>query len=186
MTFLNNEYREIITKAICGKGQKLSHEKKTISLTNQPSSILGCWIINHSYHAKKKSNQEIIVNGSYDVNIWYSFSDNTQTDVLTERIEYSDVIPLTIKDQQCVNDDYDIIANAEQQPNCLECEISKQGDKIAIEIERELLVQVIGETKLYVKVDPADQSVHQSDLDHALTDEEVKNLDASFLTENSK
>lgn len=186
MTFLNHEYREIITKAICGKGQKLSKEHKTVSLTKQPSSILGCWIINHSYHAKKKSDHEIVVNGSYDVNIWYSFSDNTKTDVLTERIEYSDVIPLSIKDQQCINDDYDIIVNAEQQPNCLECEISKQRDNIVIEIERELLVQVIGETKLYVKVDPNNQSVDQEDLDQALTDEEVKNLEASFLTENSK
>ena len=41
-----------------------------------------------------------------------------------------------------------------QQPNCLQCKIEEQGNRIAVEVEREFDVKVIGETKVNVKVDP--------------------------------
>lgn len=187
MTFLENDYREIITKAVCGKGHKFTNEKKTITPNYKPTSILGCWVINHLYNARKKSQEAIEVNGSYDVNIWYSYNDNTKTEVVTERIKYSDVISLTTKDSHCLDDDYDINVQVEQQPNCLECEISSDGLKVMTEVERELVVQVIGETKLYVKVDPIHQTVDAADLQGSLSGDELKSIDPDFLSkEKSK
>ena len=46
MTFLDNEYREIITKAVCGKGRKYSKATHTISPTLQVYSGAGLLIIN--------------------------------------------------------------------------------------------------------------------------------------------
>ena len=47
-----SEYREIITKAVVGKDG--SSQSQRIHLPRQkPTSILGGWIINHKYEARK-------------------------------------------------------------------------------------------------------------------------------------
>lgn len=184
MTFLDKEYREIITKAVCGKGRKFTQESHTVSPNHRPTSILGCWVINHLYHAKKKSDDAVEINGSYDINIWYSYNDNTKTEVVTERVTYRDTIPLSIKDDHSIGGETDVLAKVAQQPNCLECKISKSGDKIIVEIEREFVVQVIGETRIIVKVDPTRDKFDDDDeesWDFELTDEELSDVNPDFL-----
>lgn len=158
MTFLDSDYREIITKAVCGRGRKLSKSENHVSPSHRPSSILGCWVINHRYHAKKKSSDCVEIHGSYDINIWYSFNDNTKTEVVTETVDYCDEIILSSRDENCLHDDYEVVAKVIQQPNCLQCKIENQGNRIAVEVEREFVIKVIGETKVNVRVSPARQS----------------------------
>src|SRR5690625_807029 len=179
MSFLEQEYREIITKAVCGKGRKFTKENHTVSPSHRPSSILGCWVINHLYNAKKTSDDTVEVNGSYDINIWYSYNDNTKTEVVTERVSYCDRIPLSVKDDNCMNDEFDVIAKVIQQPNCLECKIAKKGNKIIVEIEREFIVKVIGETKVYVKVSRKSFK-EDEEWDFELTDDELRDVDPNF------
>ncbi len=185
MTFLNRDYREIITKAVCGKGKKFTQTSHSITPTHKPTSILGCWVINHLYNAKKKSEDTVEINGSYDINIWYSYNDNTKTEVVTERVTYCDIIPLSVKDEHCINDEFDVIAKVIQQPNCLECKISNKGHKIVVEIEREFVVQVIGETKISVKVNPHWEKDHEDEdddgWDFELTDDELGDVDPEFM-----
>jgi spore coat protein E len=185
MSFHEKEYREIITKAVIGKGKKFTQATHTVSPSHQPSSILGCWVINHLYNARKKSKDTVEINGSYDINIWYSYNDNTKTEVVTERITYCDYVPLSVKDENCLNDDYEVMAKVIQQPNCLECKIVKKGNKIAVETEREFLVQVIGETKIRVKVDPHSHHYDDDDdWDYELTDDELREVEPEFLGSN--
>lgn len=40
-------YKEIVTKAIIGKGKKYFKNDYTLTPEEKPSTILGCWIINH-------------------------------------------------------------------------------------------------------------------------------------------
>ena len=40
-------YKEIVTKAVIGKGKKKYHNTYQITTEQKPSTILGCWIINH-------------------------------------------------------------------------------------------------------------------------------------------
>ncbi len=186
MSFLKKEYREIITKAICGKGRKFTQENHTVNPSHRPSSILGCWVINHLYRARKKSADTVEINGSFEINIWYSYNDNTKTEVVTERVTYCDVVPLAVKDENCLDDDFDVIAKVLQQPNCLECKIDKKGSKITVEIEREFVVQVIGETKLRVKVDPNWDASDEDDDDeeiwnHEVTDDELEKVETDFI-----
>lgn len=185
MSYLDKDYREIITKAICGKGRKFTQESHSVQPTQRPSSILGCWVINHLYHAKRKSSDTVEIKGSYEINIWYSYNDNTKTEVVTERVSYSDLVPLSVKDENCINDEFDVIAKVLQQPNCLECKIDKKGNKIIVEVEREFVVQVIGETKLRVKVEPnwEDSSEDEDDesWDHHVTNEELENVKVDFI-----
>ena len=40
-------YKEIVTKAVIGKGKKKYRNSYQISVEEKPTTILGCWIINH-------------------------------------------------------------------------------------------------------------------------------------------
>ncbi len=144
------EYREIITKAVVAKGRKFTQSNNAISPQHHPSSILGCWIINHKYEARKVG-KTVEVCGSFDINVWYSHNDNTKTSVATEKIDYKDVIKLKYRDPDCL-DDKEVVAKVLQQPNCVEAIISKKGNKILVNTEREFLVEVIGETKVCVEI----------------------------------
>lgn len=175
------EYREIITKAVVAKGRKFTKSNHTICPKHSPSSILGCWIINHTYEADKIG-KKVEINGCYDINVWYSYNDNTQTEVVTEKVEYTDVVKLKYRDPDCL-DDHDVIARVLQQPNCLEAVISPNGNKIIVHVEREFLVEVIGETKICVEVH-SHQKHHEDDekvwgLD--VDDEEFEDLNPDFL-----
>ncbi|MBM7572104.1 outer spore coat protein CotE [Aquibacillus albus] len=181
MSFLDQEYREIITKAVIGKGRKFTQDTNKITPSHRPASILGCWVINHLYNAKKKGDEIVEVNGSYDVNIWYSYNDNTKTEVVTERVYYTDHIKLAVKDAHTLNHDFEVFAKVIQQPNCLECDIANHDQKIVVEVEREFLVEVLGETKVTVKVDPNGIIADDDDWDFELSDDEFDEVDPDFL-----
>lgn len=40
-------YKEIVTKAVIGKGKKYFKDNYTLEASDTPSTILGCWVINH-------------------------------------------------------------------------------------------------------------------------------------------
>ena len=172
------EYREIITKAVVAKGRKFTKSNHTIKPLHNPSSILGCWIINHTYEAEK-TGKKVEVHGSYDINIWYSYHNNTRTEVVTKTVEYCDVIKLKYRDPDCL-DEQDVIAQVIQQPNCLECLIT-DGDQIIVHVEREFCVEVLGETKVIVHVHPEKHHGTDYDWDFDVDDDDFEDLDPDFL-----
>lgn len=175
------EYREIITKAVVAKGRKFTKSHHTICPDNSPSSILGCWIINHTYEAMKVG-KKVEITGYYDINVWYSYDDNTRTEVVTERVEYCDVVKLKYRDPDCL-DDHDVIARVLQQPNCIEAVISPNGNKIIVHVEREFIVEVIGETTICVEVCTEHCANDDDDWcdDHDVEDEEFEDLNPDFI-----
>lgn len=40
-------YKEIVTKAVVGKGKKYFKNNYTIEANDTPTTVLGCWVINH-------------------------------------------------------------------------------------------------------------------------------------------
>ncbi|MGP7817633.1 outer spore coat protein CotE [Niallia sp. 01092] len=174
------EYREIITKAVVAKGRKFTKSHHTICPDHSPSSILGCWIINHTYEAEKVG-KKVEISGYYDINVWYSYADNTRTEVVTERVEYTDVVKLKYRDPDSL-EDHDVIARVVQQPNCIEAVISPNGNKIIVHVEREFIVEVIGETTICVEVH-ADKKLSDDDDDWSddVEDEEFEDLNPDFI-----
>ncbi|TDQ39722.1 outer spore coat protein CotE [Aureibacillus halotolerans] len=173
------KYREIIVKAVCGKGKKFTQCTHTISPNFKPTSILGCWIINHRYEAKRKGDC-VVVEGRYDVNVWYSCENNTKTQVVTETISYKDEVPLKVKDEHCIGEEEEVVARVLQQPNCLEANISEKGSKVLVEVEREFIVEIIGETKIRVSVHP--DSRCDDDWQRVLEEESFEDLETDFLS----
>ncbi|MFX3616702.1 MAG: outer spore coat protein CotE [Sporolactobacillus sp.] len=180
-----NAYREIITKAVCGRGKKFSQSAHTVTPTHRPSNILGCWVINHKYKTSYHKDA-VIVEGTYDINTWYSFNENTRTEVVCETVDYRDRVPLTLRDKKLISR-VDVLCRPLQEPNCLEAKISSNGTKVLAQVEREFLVEIVGETKVKVQVD-GDGLVeveHEHEKEDDL-DKELSGLSSDFLTNDDE
>ncbi|MFD2612123.1 outer spore coat protein CotE [Paenibacillus gansuensis] len=159
------ECRQIITKAVCGKGRKFAQVTHTVTPPHHPTSILGAWLINHQYEAVKSSSG-IEVIGTYDINIWYSYDKNSQTDVAKETVSYVELVPLSYQDPNAKSSTAEVSAEATQEPNCVEATVSSSGTSVLVRVEREFAVEMIAETKVCVVVCP-----------HGCDDEDDKDID---------
>lgn len=145
------EYRQIVTKAVCGKGRKFSQVTHSIHPPEQIFHILGAWVINHT-HEQTKIGEAVEVRGSYDVNIWYSTKGNTKTDVMKETVRYVEQIPLTYYDRHTREGTVQVASTCTQSPNCVEAKLSPHRDLISVRVEKEFVVELVGETKMCVAV----------------------------------
>ena len=144
---MNNNYKEIVTKAVIGKSRKSSKDDYNILIEGNISNVLGCWVINHSYKGYN-SNGKVAVNGSYDVNIWYSYDNNTKTNVIARTFNYSDLINVNLKEK--MNENNEIIVRCLTSPNASDVKID--GNNLKLTIEKELAVEIVGDVKVKVNV----------------------------------
>ena len=57
-----SNYKEIVTKAVIGKGKKYFKNKYSVKSEVVPSTILGCWIINHKFKGYVQGD-DVVVDG---------------------------------------------------------------------------------------------------------------------------
>lgn len=143
-------FKEIVTKAVVGKGKKYFKNSYTVKCDNTPTTVLGCWVINHKFKGYK-SGDKIGVDGSFDINIWYSYDGDSKTAVINKKIEYNDLFNVKIRDNSDLSGDTDVIVRCLNQPSCSSVKID--GDDISFNIEKELGVEIVGETKVKISVE---------------------------------
>lgn len=178
------QYRQIITKAVCGKGRKFSTVTHTVTPPHHPTSILGAWIINHQYEAVR-SGDGIEVIGTYDINIWYSYSKNSQTDVAKESVHYVEHVSLSYVDPKHRASTEEVSADVIQEPNCIEANITSNGSSVKIRVEREYSVELVAETKVCVAVVPGGcGDLDGKDLEFSLGDNDYEDLDPDLLDDD--
>ncbi|MDY0322697.1 MAG: outer spore coat protein CotE [Candidatus Carbobacillus sp.] len=152
--------REIITKAVVARGRRFSQNTHVIATAHKPVSILGCWVINHTF-ASHKVGDSVEVRGAYDVNVWYAFDNNTKTEVAKETISYTERIPLTYIDGREIGDVVEVLTTAAEEPNAIEAKVANGGAEVVV--EKELATEVVGETKLNVLVVPRSPDEDEED-----------------------
>ena len=172
-------YKEIVTKAVIGKGKKRYKDTYQITVDQTPSTILGCWIINHHFEAKEV-NQKIVITGSFDANVWYSYDNDTKTTVATKTITYSAEESLTIEQKEIVNKD--IVIRSLKQPTCISAK--EDGNIINLEIEKELGIEIIGDTK--VKISSVDEEDESWDILDDKQEEEINKINTNYINEEMK
>ena len=174
-------YKEIVTKAVVGKGKKYFENSYNLETEKKPTTVLGCWVINHKFKGYK-TKDKIGVDGSYDVNIWYSYDNDSKTMVKNKKVEYNDLFNVKIKDSADLSDNPDIIVRTLKQPTVTKVNIKDDGS-IDFNIEKELGVEIVGETKVKIAVeedeDPWDEIV--DDVDDKVMDEIDKNIDEEYI-----
>ena len=144
-------FKEIVTKAVIGKGKKYFKNNYNITVSDSPTTVLGCWVINHKFKGYK-SGEKIGVDGSYDVNIWYSYDNDSKTTVVNKTISYNDLFNVKTRIDADLTGDTDIIVRTLKQPTCSKVNIEDNG-LITFDIEKELGVEIVGETKVKISIE---------------------------------
>mgnify|MGYP002520059772 FL=1 len=143
-------YKEIVTKAVIGKGKKTKSEEYVIETNEKIDNVLGCWVINHNFRGSF-SNNTIVVSGSFDVNIWYSYNNNSKTNVMIKKFSYEYPMNVSIKENASLTKDSEIIVRTLEQPSVVD--VSIENNNIHLTIEKQMGVEVIGDTTVRVSVE---------------------------------
>ena len=166
-------YKEIVTKAIVGKGKKTFKNNYEVETTDLPTTVLGCWVINHKFKGYK-SGDKVGIDGSFDVNIWYSYDNDSKTTVINKKIDYNELVNVKIKEETELSNDTDIIVRVLKQPSCSKVLI-KDGNNISFDIEKELGVELVGEAKVKISIEGDEEP--WDNLDEELDEEQEKEID---------
>jgi spore coat protein E len=177
-------YKEIVTKAVIGKGKKFFKNNYTIKSETTPTTVLGCWVINHKFKGYK-SGDKIGVDGSYDVNIWYSYEGDSKTAVVNKKIDYNDLFNLKLKDNGDYGTDTDIIVRTLSQPNCTKVNIMDDGS-INFDIEKELGVEIVGEKKMKIAIEDDEEAWEEieDEVDDDILKEIEDSVDVNYIKTN--
>ena len=167
-------YKEIVTKAIVGKGKKTFKNTYEVETDDTPTTVLGCWVINHKFKGYK-SGDKVGIDGSFDVNIWYSYDNDSKTTVINKKIDYNELVNVKIKEDTELSNDTDIIVRVLKQPNCSKVSI-KDNNNISFDIEKELGVELVGETKVKISIEGDEEP--WDDLNEEITEETEKEIDS--------
>lgn len=161
-------YKEIVTKAIIGKAKK----ENTINLSLTPdelaNNVLGCWVINHNFNGKNE-NGKVAINGSFDINVWYSYDNNTKTKVNTKTYTYHELYQVPLKNGNTLNNSSEILVRSLKQPSVTNVEIN--NNEIELTVNKELGVEIVGDTKIKVSIEEL-----EDEYDEIIDDEEF-NID---------
>ncbi len=165
-------YKEIVTKAVIGKGKKTIKSNHTVVPEETPNTVLGCWVINHRFSGVN-NNGDVNVSGSFDVNIWYSYDNDTKTSVTTRKLSYTDTMKLRLLDNTNLNQE--IIIRSLKQPTVTD--VSINNNEVKIDIEKELGIEIVGETKVKIAIE---DDIEEWD-DIIEEDKELEQLNEDYL-----
>lgn len=164
-------YREIVTRAVVGKGRLFNTSEAIVKPDQNPSKVLGCWIINHYYVSSIEENK-IMAKGKYDLHIWYGFNNDTDTFVHKQTIDYIEEYSVRMKNGEILSVDQELITKSIKYPTCNSLSLNDDG-QISVKIEKELAVDVIGEATLRVQVTQMDEAWTQG--------EDIDSVDVDYL-----
>ena len=166
-------FKEIVTKAVIGKAKKTSVSKFRVTPNEVPDTVLGCWVINHTFEGRGQ-NGVVYITGGFDVNVWYSYNNDTKTAVATEHFTYEDKMNIKLKDGAVLNDASEIIVRSLTQPTVTD--VSTEQGIVQLSIEKELGVEIVGNTMIKV-------SVEEDEDDYELTKDEPLEEDDKVINE---
>lgn len=167
-------FKEIVTKAVIGKGKKYFKNNYNLLAENNVNTILGCWVINHKFKGSVVGDK-VVIDGNFDINIWYSHDDDQKTAVATKNISYSETVNVKTKNGTSVNGS-DIIVRALKQPSCSNAKA--KDDVIEFDIEKELGIEVVNDAKVKIAIEDDEEPWDTIEDDEEQTmkkiDEEIK------------
>ena len=167
-----SSYKEIVTKAVIGKGKKSFNDVYTITPEIAPTTVLGCWVINHNFKGYPNSGK-IVIDGSFDVNIWYSYDNDTKTNVISKKITYSNTSIVKTNANSEITPDTEVIVRSLKQPSCISAK--EKDNTIVIDIEKELGVEIVGDTKVKIAIEEDEEP--WDEIPEDVTDDTMKEID---------
>lgn len=176
-------YKEIVTKAIVGKGKKYFKNNYSVE-AKEATNVLGCWVINHKFKGYK-SGDKVGVSGSYDVNIWYSYDADSKTNVINKKVEYNDLFNVKVRENADLDGNTDIIVRTLKQPNCSKVNI--ENGTIYFDVEKELGIEIVGETKMKIAIEEDEEPWDEieDEYNEEVENEIEQNVEENYINEQS-
>ncbi len=171
-----SNFREIVTKAVIGKAKKKSTSNFALTPEEIPNTVLGCWVINNSFSGSN-SLGNVLVNGAFDVNVWYSYDNDSKTTVSTKRFTYQEKMNVPLKSDSVLDNTSEIIVRSLKQPTVTN--VSIKDNNIELTIEKELGVEIVGNTKVKVSVEE-DTDDYEELMDDEI-EEEIDNVNEEYV-----
>ena len=168
-------YKEIVTKAVIGKAKKTNTMHFSFTPDEVADTILGCWIINHNFSGVNE-NDKVRINGSFDINVWYAYGNNTKTKVNTKEFSYHELFNVPLKGDSSINN-ADIIVRSLKQPTV--SNVSIQDGNINLEVEKEMGVEIVGDA--FIKVPIEDDFDDYEELNDNNELESIDGLNTNYL-----
>ena len=144
-------------------------------------NFLSPTVITHKFSGSKNSSGSVLVNGSFDVNVWYSYDNDKKTAVSTRNFTYNDTMNVPLKEDHNLTDASEIIVRCLRQPTVSNVKI--EGDTVKLDIEKELGVEIVGDTKVKVSVED-DEDDYEEIFDEKEI-EEIGDINDDYLNEAS-
>lgn len=143
-------------------------------------NFLSPTVITHNFSGTV-SNQNVIITGSYDINIWYSYDNDSKTEVLKQTKNYSETINIQGVNENINNEE--VIIRSLSGPSCVKAEID--GNNINCTIDKVLGIELVGDTKVRInaldEIDDWDEIMESDDEINKKIDEEVNE---DYLSDN--
>ncbi len=176
-----SSFKEIVTKAVIGKAKKTNTSSFTLTPEEMPNTVLGCWVINHSFSGIKGANGLVNINGNFDVNVWYSYDTDKKTAVTTKRFSYTDTMNVPLRNDANMDGASEIIVRCLKQPTVSNVKI--EDGNVLLDIEKEMGVEIVGDAKVKISVED-DYDDYDEIVDDEEVDEIVENVDENYLNNN--
>lgn len=172
-----SNYQEIVTKAVIGKGKKQTSDTYEIEVINNPSKVLGCWIINNQYNCYVLD-EKVYVEGHYDAHIWFGCNEDSDTSLIKETKYYKEEIPFKMRQGETLTNKVELKGYCVKYPTC--SSLSIVDNKINFTVDKDFVIDAIGEAVIKVQVS-------QVIVDDWAIDEEIdKNVNVDYIKENKK
>ncbi len=156
-----NAMRTIVTKAVCGRAVQTCQTTVYINPKEnvEPNRVLGCTIKKakikeKNFEGSPKKSIQIRIDGEFELHVWYEVDGDTT--VAKSNLKFSEIVPVeTLESENYAEDEFfnkHITAWISKEPVFLGSMIvNKAGaPKIAIQVEYELGVEIMGEVKINV------------------------------------
>ena len=151
-----SSFKEIVTKAVIGKAKKTNSNSFTLTPEEIPNTVLGCWVINHSFNGVKGSNGSVTINGNFDVNVWYSYDSDKKTAVTTKKFSYTDNLNVPLRNDANMDGASEIIVRCLKQPTV--SNVKCENGNVYLDIEKEMGVEIVDEEEVNEVIDNVDEN----------------------------
>lgn len=156
-----NSIRTILTKAVCGRALQTCQTTVYINPRDnaEPNNVLGCTIKKakikeKNFEGSPQKSIQIRIDGEFELHVWYETDGDTT--VAKSNVKFSEILPVeTLESESYYEDDFynkHIMAWISKEPVFLGSMIvNKTGTPaIAIQLEYELGVEIMGDVKLNI------------------------------------
>ena len=141
-------FREIAVKTLTGKGKLENYINKIVTLENNVSKTLGCWIINFE-HQVEIINQDLFIKGSFDIQLWYAKDNDQKSDVFIEKMNFYEKVDVNYRELKTIDDTIYPKVYVHKYPTCNLMRLINEKE-VELTIEYTLFLEIFQEALLVV------------------------------------